>query len=237
MRITLPNIAHAVRHPIAAFRYFRNRDVIPYRIIAGSLPPDPVIVEAGAANGQNTLEMASFWPGSIIHAFEPVLAAREAAEGRTAQWRERVFIYPLALGNKPGVFEMHISGSGASDDSQSSSLLKPSGHAEEFGFVKFEKSESVTVTTLDDWAREHGVNRVDFLWLDMQGFELRALEGGSTILDTVSAIHMEVSRVPLYADAPLYPEILRFMKKKGFEIRYEAVFRIGGNVLFTRKSG
>lgn len=122
MRITLPNIAYAARHPLAAFRYFRNGDVIPYHIIAGSLPPDPVIVEAGAANGQNTLEMASFWPGATIHAFEPVGAARKAAEERTAEYRERVFVYPFALGNEPGDFEMHISGSGASDDSQSSSL-------------------------------------------------------------------------------------------------------------------
>lgn len=90
---------------------------------------------------------------------------------------------------------------------------------------------------MDDWAREHGISRVDFLWLDMQGFEMRALEGTSSLLGTVSAIHMEVSRVPLYANAPLYPEILRFMARRGFQIRYEAVFRIGGNVLFTRKSG
>ena len=39
----------------------------------------------------------------------------------------------------------------------------------------------VLTTSLDDWAAQHGVDRVDFLWLDLQGTELDALRGGERL--------------------------------------------------------
>ena len=36
------------------------------------LPKNPVIVEAGAHIGRDTLKMHAIWPQATIHAFEPV---------------------------------------------------------------------------------------------------------------------------------------------------------------------
>lgn len=88
--------------------------------------------------------------------------------------------------------------------------------------------------TIDSWADSQGVDRVDFLWLDMQGYEMEALSGASRILPTVAAIHMEVSNIQLYEHAPLYPEVRERLAAWGFRPAIEAVFRIGGNVLFVR---
>jgi hypothetical protein len=60
------------------------------------------------------------------------------------------------------------------------------------------------------------------------------MQGGEGLLSRVNAIHMEVANIPLYEGAPLYPEVKRWMKKRGFAPVIEAVFRVGGNVLFTR---
>jgi FkbM family methyltransferase len=234
MRINSKNLLYALQHPRRAFRYLRYRDVIPYSTIARYIPKDPVILEAGAANGVNTLEMAEYWPLCRIHAFEPVPAAREALLKRTASCRERVDVYPFALGEQPGSFPMFVSGDGDADDSQSSSLLAPSLHAAEFDFVKFGRRISVAVNTIDRWTEEQKIKQVDFLWLDMQGYELCALRGAEAILPGVQAIHIEVSNVALYEGAPLAPEVYRFMATKGFKPVVEALFRISGNVLFAR---
>lgn len=82
----------------------------------------------------------------------------------------------------------------------------------------------------------HGVNRVDFLWLDMQGYELEALAGAERTLPGVSAIQMEVCNVELYDQAPLYPAVKRRLAALGFRPVVEAVFRVSGNVLFTRST-
>jgi 2-O-methyltransferase len=234
MRITIPNSLYTISHPFRALRYLKYRDIIAYETIARYLPEQPVIVEAGAFNGKNTLEMASFWPNSVIHAFEPVDAARQKLLLRTVPHQDRVRIYPYALGSKAGVFHMHVSGSNTSGGTQSSSLLKPNAHTRAYDNVRFESTTEVRVVRLDEWAKNEKVDLIDFLWLDLQGFELEALKGAGELLANVSAIHAEVSNIQLYEGAPLYPEIRAWMETHGFHPVVEAVFRIGGNVLFVR---
>lgn len=236
MRINSSNILYAACHPVRTFRYLRNRDRIAYSDIAKFLPRDPVIIEAGAHDGTNTAEMAEFWPHATIHAFEPVPAAAEQVALRVSGFNARVQCHPIALGPVSGEIEMHLSGDGSSGACQSSSMLRPTdAQLREFPDIKFGITRSVAVTTLDDWAEQHNVTRVDFLWLDMQGYEMRALEGAIRTLDKIAAIHMEVSNIRLYEAAPLYPVVKERMWQLGFAPEIEATFRIGGNVLFVRR--
>jgi hypothetical protein len=141
----------------------------------------------------------------------------------------------MALGRRAEIREMHISVTGPSGGEQSSSLLVPTATREEFPFVGFQKETiPVQVTRLDAWAAQRNINQLDCLWLDLQGMELAALEGCGDLLATVSAIHCEVQTVQLYEGAVLYPELSRWLKKRGFRVAQEAVFRRGGNVLFVR---
>lgn len=235
MRINLPNLLYAAAHPLRAVRYLRSRDRIPYARIARFLPEAPVIVEAGAHDATNTVEMAEFWPRATIHAFEPVPSAAARVTERVAHLRDRVRCHALGLGPHDGEITMHVSGDGTYHSCQSSSMLPPTAaQLREFPGVSFGRTIVVPVTSLDAWASRVGVDRVDFLWLDMQGYEIHALEGASRLLGGVAAVHMEVSNVRLYEGSPLYPEVVRRMAAWGFRPVVEAVFRIGGNVLFVR---
>ena len=51
----------------------------------------------------------------------------------------------IALGNTSGTVEMHIE-----DRGLSSSVLKPKHHLEQYPQIKFEKTETVKITKLDD---------------------------------------------------------------------------------------
>jgi FkbM family methyltransferase len=234
-RATLSDISYGLRHPLQAWRYLRYRDSIPYEICAHYLPTNPVIVEAGAYDGSNTREFCRFWPKCEVYAFEPVPSAYERLLTVAAEFRGRIHPQKIALGRRTEASKMYVSVTGPCGGEQSSSLLAPAATREEFPFVHFRKETiAVQVTRLDGWAIEKKVNRVDFLWLDLQGLELAALEGCGELLATVSAIHCEVENVPLYAGAPLYPEVSSFLKRHGFRVGKEAVFRRGGNVLFVR---
>ena len=129
---------------------------------------------------------------------------------------------------------MHVSATYSAGGEQSSSLLTPTATREEFPFVGFlEETITVHVTRLDQWAASRNLTHLDFLWLDLQGMELAALAGCGNLLSTVRAIHCEVQNIPLYAGAPLYPEISQWLQSRGFRVAQEAVFRRGGNVLFV----
>jgi len=234
-RINLSDIRYGLSHPVQAWRYLQHRDTIPYETCARHLPANPVIVEAGAYDGSNTRDFCRFWPACQVYAFEPVPSAYERLLKVAAEFVNRIHPQKMALGRRTETSEMYVSVTGRSGGEQSSSLLAPASTRQEFPFVDFHKETiPVQVTRLDAWAAGKNVNRVDFLWLDLQGMELAALEGCGELLSTVSAIHCEVQNVLLYAGAPLYPEVFSFLKRHGFRVGKEAVFRRGGNVLFVR---
>jgi FkbM family methyltransferase len=235
MRLNPQNFAYALGHPMRALRYLRYRDNIPYSEIARYLPEHPVILEAGVANGVNTGEMARFWPQARIHGFEPVPAAMELARRSTSEFGERVRLYPYALGNAAGTMTMNVSGSGDAAETQSSSLLKPTGHLEAYDFVEFKEKIEVEIVTLDEWASQNGISGIDFLWLDLQGYELIALSGAETLLGGAKALHLEVSHCPMFEGGVLYPELKAWLGRRGFKPVIDATFRLGGNVLFVRR--
>jgi FkbM family methyltransferase len=235
MRINLPNALYAMQHPLRAVRYVWRRDRIAYAAIARFLPADPVIVEAGAHDGTNTIEMAEFWPHATIHAFEPVPQAAARVGERVRPIGPRVQVHPFGLGPRDAEVEMHLSGDGSSGGTQSSSMLAPTAaQLREYPGIPFGIRQKVPIRTIDSWADTQGVDHVDFLWLDMQGYEMEALAGASRILPTVAAIHMEVCNIELYERAPLYPDVKKRLAAWGFRPVIEAIFRVSGNVLFVR---
>jgi hypothetical protein len=104
----------------------------------------------------------------------------------------------------------------------------------EFPGIRFGTTRTVPMSTLDSWAEFNRIDRIDFIWFDMQGYELRALEGAHRLLPTTSAIQFEISNISLYEGAPLYDEVKARMDAWGFRPAVEAFFRVSGNVLFVR---
>ena len=65
--------------------------------------------------------------------------------------------------------------------------------------------ETVEVTTLDDiWDEVVGDAKKPFLKLDVQGYELETLRGGSKILPRLYGVQAELSLLPLYEGGPLW---------------------------------
>jgi FkbM family methyltransferase len=153
-----------------------------------------------------------------------------------AEYPDRIHPQKMALGSATADAEMNVSVTGAEGGEQSSSLLPPSATRKEFPFVGFrEETIPVRVTRLEEWAAVNNVRPIDFLWLDLQGMELAALEGCGDLLSAVAAIHCEVQNVALYDQAPMYPEVSAWLQRRGFRVAHEALFRRGGNVLFVRE--
>lgn len=204
---------------------------IPKSFIKQFLPKNPIILEAGTANGTDTLEMAQLWPEGIIYAFEPVPSLFEEMAERT-QMCTNVIRFAYALSDKTGSAQFHVSGGIAPPFS--SSLLKPQGHLSAFPGITFTKSIEVQTISLDDWAEQEGIDHIDFLWLDMQGVEPHVLMASEKILQTVKVVYTEVNYSYVYAGCILYPEFKKFMQSQGFTEIYEAPITCQGNVLFVR---
>lgn len=76
----------------------------------------------------------------------------------------------------------------------------------------------VETTTIAQWANEKGISDVDLVWMDLQGAELKALQGMGELLNRVRILYTEVEFKPLYIDQPLFQEIDQFVRKHGFRL-------------------
>ena len=197
------------------------------------LPSNPGIIDCGAHDGSDSVALAKLFKMGIVHSFEPVDELFIRLKLNTEKHKNAI-CYKMALADKNGLMDFYVS-EGASD--ASSSLLEPMEHLNDHPSTFFKKKITVPTITLDSWAAENKILKVDMLWLDMQGFELNMLQTSESILDSVSVIHTEVSTKQTYKGVAQYNDYRSFLESKGFTMTIEAI-PTGwdmGNVLFVRK--
>lgn len=201
--------------PIARFA----GDAQALALAARYLPSRPVILEAGAYHGETSLEMVKRWPQATVYAFEPVPELLAIVKKNTAAFAN-IHVSELALSDKLGTAVFHVSSlEGKPEESiGSGSLLEPSHHREGFPWVKFEKTITVATTTIDAWAKQSGVAKLDFIWLDIQGTEFPVLKAAPAIMKTVKVVITEVEFVEMYKGQALFAEMKPWFEAQGFEL-------------------
>jgi FkbM family methyltransferase len=202
------------------------------QILKKYLPSNPIIFEAGAYDGGDTLQMSQFWPEATIYAFEPVENLFSILKN-TVKNCSNVCCQMLALSTKTGTAKFYLSNvPGAL--SGSSSLLEPKEHLNFHPMVGFSDGMEVATVNLDDFAQKNTIDHVDFMWLDMQGAELDMLKASPKIFKTIRAIFMEVAYIELYKGCHLYPEVCQWFESQGFKMVYqETTCAAEGNALFV----
>lgn len=208
------------------------------------LPEDPIIIEAGSYDGQDTIQMAEFWPKGKVFTFEPVPQLFLQTKQRTSGY-SNIECFPQALSDVSEKKLLYVSQINEKI-SASSSLLSPKEHLDFYPNILFPSTIEVEGVSLDDWAKGREIKHLDFLWLDMQGFELCCLKT-SQLAAKANAIYIEVEFVEAYTGQYLYEDICSWMVSQGFEL-VGADFledqkadlirkrRFWGNCLFVRSS-
>lgn len=81
------------------------------------------------------------------------------------------------------------------------------------GFGTVLRTERVSTKRLDDL---DGVAPLDFIKLDVQGFEKTILENGRQLVKSCLVVHTEAAFVPMYRDQPCLGEIDTLLRELGF---------------------
>ncbi|MDR2119061.1 MAG: FkbM family methyltransferase [Tannerellaceae bacterium] len=197
-----------------------------------------MILDAGAADGADTIRFAKMLPNASIYALEPVAVNYHILEQQVSKYRN-VKIFKMALADYNGECEMNISENTNQPGSPatSSSLLAPQEHLKVHPHITFSKKEVVPTITLDEWAKKENIDHIDVLWLDMQGMEYRVLKSSTEMIHTVQVIYTEVSLMEMYENSILYDDYKKWLNSMGFEVaKEELLWKDMGNVLFVRKN-
>jgi FkbM family methyltransferase len=103
-----------------------------------------------------------------------------------------------------------------SNDSQSSSLLKPALHLKQYPRIQFTETETVNIKTLDSYLEKSNIP-YNILMIDVQGFELNVLRGAKNTLNHIDYILCEVNREELYENCAKVEEIDEYLLDFGFD--------------------
>jgi FkbM family methyltransferase len=172
-----------------------------------------VVIDVGARAGIDESWLA-FAPHVQLYGFEP--DAAECARLNASADASTEYV-SVALWSAAGDVPFYVT-----QDPMCSSLYPP---IEELAVERPRLAHSrtrtcttIAVRTLDDWARERAIERVDCLKLDAQGAELAILRGGVDVLRRVRAVKTEVQFNAQYEGVPLFADVDSHMRAQGFAL-------------------
>jgi FkbM family methyltransferase len=159
-----------------------------------------VVIDAGAHLGWFSLAAKAIFPDATFHLIEPQFAC--AASLRALSRTQGFVFHECALANKAGAIHMS---QGEQPNTGVHVLLSRS-----------EQAVAVPATTLDAlFDKKIAIADRTLLKMDLQGYELHALRGGSAVLPSIEIVLTEVS---FYAQEyePSILEIISFLDAHGF---------------------
>jgi FkbM family methyltransferase len=172
--------------------------------------PGMVALDAGAHQGLYTLWIAKHVETTgRVYAFEPSPRERKALRLNLSLNRCRnVQVQPFALGTEETTADLYV----VNEIETGCNSLRPPNTPGATSTI------AVRIRTLDNWLVEHGLNRIDFLKLDVEGAELSVLKGATRLLTEqprpVVMAEVESIRTKPWGYSPL--DIIRLLENMSF---------------------
>jgi FkbM family methyltransferase len=180
------------------------------RVVANGMAIDTVF-DVGANIGGWSRQMRRVLPSARIEMFEP-LAGRHADLDARACFGEvgNSRLHPVALSDRREEAKIKVLGDRGVG---SSILLLESDFRKETRFI------TVPVWPMDEYVREHGLPRPDFIKLDTQASELKILAGAKECLRSCKLLLVETWMRRVYGpQTPLFHELAAFLYPLGFNL-------------------
>lgn len=135
---------------------------------------DLIVLDIGANRGEWTEAMVAAAGSRLaqIHLFEP---SKHNLETLKRIRDPRVVLVASAAGSVSGEAILYADKPGSGLASLTKRDLDHKG-------LSFDVSEAVTVVTVDDYLRQHGLTSVDFMKIDVEGHDLEVLKGAHQAL-------------------------------------------------------
>lgn len=166
------------------------------------IPIHGVIIDVGAFIGDHTI----FYSNRVgdkgkVYAFEPSKEAFECLEHNLCN-KSNTHIFNMALGKTKGYVSIN-----KVEDNAGMNFISGS-------------EKGVILGTLDDFVENNNINQIDFIKIDVEGYELNVLKGAEkSIAKFKPTLLIELNDLTLYRAGISRKDIFDFLDKNGYIYR------------------
>jgi FkbM family methyltransferase len=186
------------------------------------------VIHIGAHYGEE-LEVYNKIPSiQSIVMFEPAPRNFEVLKSRIND--PKVILVNKALGPFSCKMQMNVE---TNNNGQSNSVLDPKIHLQQYPHITFNEKIEIKVDPLDKYEPNKTLN---FINIDVQGFELEVFRGARNTLKKVDYIMTEVNRDEVYENCAKFDELSEFLSKYGFVcVEVDWAGSTWGDAFFVKK--
>lgn len=172
------------------------------------------LVHIGAHEAEELADYDRFGWGAERTVWVDALPEKAAYVREKTSGRPEQIVVEAVLWNRAGeTIDFNETNNG-----HSSSALKPKDMIELYPDIEVTNVRRFTTAVASEALPIADLDRIDLVLLDIQGAELRALEGFGDELDKVQAIYSEVNEREIYEGLALFPEIDAWLRGRGFAL-------------------
>lgn len=171
-----------------------------------------IILDCGANIGFVTHQFLNHFPSAKVYAFEPNPEIFKKLENHYQQ-NNRVKCYGYGIAEKEGTLIFNVN-----NNSGTSSFLNPNTYHLNNLASKNSKEIAVPIISIGKFLENENIKHIDLLKLDIEGYEIKALEGIKNLNEKVSVIYLEVNLIPTYHEQPLIEDVIYYLRKQDFYV-------------------
>ena len=148
---------------------------------------NPVILEIGACEGQDSLRFLQIFGSIKLTCFEP--DPKNCHDHRSLINDQRCTLIEAAISDKNGEITFHRSG--GRNRRASGSLRNPKEHLRMHPWCTFDENITVQGFMLDTWCEQNGIDHIDLIWADVNGAETSMIAGAQKIFSNTRYLYTE----------------------------------------------
>ena len=199
-----------------------------------------VIFDIGANIGQTVDFYRDIYPNSKIYTFEPVPSTFNELQ-KHCSGKADVFPFNIAFGESAESRKIKVIKNSNSVTNSINDAFQSNLESSDQGFDEVE----IRIETLDDFVSREGINQIDLLKIDTEGFEVPVLNGAKKLLSSgkVSAIICEAGFIKSNTRNTYFGDINEILD--GYDYALFGIYEMGhlgfkkgvhyGNLLYLSK--
>lgn len=168
-----------------------------------------IIFDVGANIGQTASRYLDLFPKAKIYSFEPVTATYEALQKNMSK-NKRVLTFQHAFGLEEEKVEISLNPNPVcSTNSLNKQVMNQDPEA---------LKETLDVKKLDEFMVKHQIEKIDFLKIDTEGWEIQVLSGAQDAINQkkINLILCEVGFTNENSRNTRFDDLNKFMSEKGY---------------------